>query len=386
MIIRSFIILILMTVLASCSQYYATRPDVDSRIDQWMSQNEYGKIFSTIDNVNKDHPQYKQLQKLLPSLKAAARNYEQEVSEQALKQAQSHHWQKALDIYDAGIKKYPQSTLLRNERQRYLNDRDEYLAYLERKFLYDQGEWLLKALPMQQEIVRTNPKDKSPHQYLEELQKLARETEKKLGRYGLDAMDDEKFLIADRYISLANTLHPKAEYRIALAHIQQRIMDLDAEKNKTEKATEKTKAKRKEANARKQKARNQHLERFFEYFEEAYQRQEWMEAKEYLEEIKRIAPASASSRTRDAELRLREQIDAYIQAQIKSGEHQYSQGEFERALKTWEDALPLAPDNEDLNKHIARAKRVIENLEKLGGRSPAVRFPIGSEPKSETPP
>jgi len=384
MIIRSLIILILMTVLASCSQYYATRPDVDSQIDQWLSQNEYGKIFSTIDNVKKDHPQYKQLQKTLPSLRAAARSYEQAVSEQALKQAQSLHWQKALDIYNAGIKKYPQSTLLRNERQRFLNDRDEYLTYLERKFLYDQGEWLLKALPRQQEIVRTNPKDKSQHEFLEQLQELAGETEKKLGRYGLDAMDSEKLLLADRYLSLANTLHPKAEYRIALAHIQQRIVNLEAEKNKTGKTAEKTKTKRKENISRKQKAHNQHLERFFEYFEEAYQRQEWMEAKDYLEEIKRLSPGSA--RTRNAELRLGEQIDAYIQAQIKSGEHQYSQGEFERALKTWEDALPLDPNNEDLNKHIARAKRVLENLEELGGRSPSVRFPIGSEPKSGTSP
>jgi tetratricopeptide (TPR) repeat protein len=384
MIIRSLIILILMTVLASCSQYYATRPDVDSQIDQWLSQNEYGKIFSTIDNVKKDHPQYKQLQKMLPSLRAAARSYEQAVSEQALKQAQSLHWQKALDIYNAGIKKYPQSTLLRNERQRFLNDRDEYLTYLERKFLYDQGEWLLKALPRQQEIVRTNPKNKSQHEFLEQLQELAGETEKKLGRYGLDAMDSEKLLLADRYLSLANTLHPKAEYRIALAHIQQRIVNLEAEKNKTEKTAEKTKTKRKEDISRKQKANNQHLERFFEYFEEAYQRQEWMEAKDYLEEIKRLSPGSA--RTRNAELRLGEQIDAYIQAQIKSGEHQYSQGEFERALKTWEDALPLDPNNEDLNKHIARAKRVLENLEELGGRSPSVRFPIGSKPKSGTSP
>jgi tetratricopeptide (TPR) repeat protein len=370
----------LMTVLASCSQYYATRSDVDSQIDQWLSHDEYGKIFSTIDNVKKDHPQYTQLQNLLPSLKEAAHNYEQKVCDQAIKQAQSHHWQKALDIFNAGIEHYPQSTLLRNERQRLLNDRDEYLAYLERKFLYDQGEWLLKAVPRQQEIVRTNPKDKSQHQFLEELQELAGETEKKLGRYGLDAMDSEKLLIADRYLSLANTMHPKAEYRIALAHIQQRISTIDEEKSKTVKTT----SIRKEQNTKKQKPSTQHLDRFFEYFEEAYQRQDWMEAKDYLEEIKRISPRS--SRTRDAEQRLKEQIDAYIQAQIKSGEHQYSQGEFERALKTWEDALPLSPDNEDLNKHIARAKRVLENLEELSGRSPSVQFPIGGKPKSDASP
>lgn len=384
MIIRSFIILILVTVLASCSHYYATRSDVDSRINQWLSEDEFGNIFSTIDNVKKDHPQYSQLQRMLPSLREAARNYEQKVSDQALKQAQSLHWQEALDLYNQGIKNYPQSTFLRNERQLFLNDRDEYLTYLERKYLYDEGEWLLKALPRQQEIVRTNPKDKKQQEQLEKLQKIVRETEKKLGRYGLDAMDDDKLLIADRYLSLANTLHPKAEYRIALAHIQQQLLSHEEQKAAVTKPEEKTKTSKKADTTGKQKVSTQKLDRFFGYFEEAYQRQEWMEAKEYLDEIKRLAPRS--SRTRDAEQRLQAQIDAYIQDQIKSGEHQYSQGEFERALKTWEDALPLAPDNEDLNKHIARAKRVIENLEELGGRSPAVSFPIGSTPKNGTSP
>lgn len=379
MMIRVFFVFILVTLLASCSQYYATRTDVGSHIDHWLAQDEYGKIFSTIDNVKKDHPQYSQLQKMLPSIRALAHNYEKTISEQALIQAQSHHWQEAMDIYEQGIEKYPQSVLLRNERQRFLNDRDEYLSYLDRKYLYDQGEWLLKALPRQQEIVRTAPKEKDQHQLLEELQDLARETEKKLGRYGLDAMDAEKFLIADRYLSLANTLHPRAEYRIALAHIQQKISHHDMEKEK-----EKGKEGQKTSSTKKSKISTQHLKRFFEYFEEAYERQEWMEAKEYLAEIKRLAPRS--SKTRDAEQRLQEQIDAYIQAQIESGEHQYSQGEFERALKTWEAALPLAPENEDLNKHIARAKKVLENLEELSGRSPSVRFPIGGEPKNNASP
>jgi hypothetical protein len=384
MIIRSFIILMLVTVLASCSQYYATRSDIDSHINQWLTEDEFGKIFSTIDNVKKDNPQYSQLQKMLPTLREAARNYEQKVCDQALEQAQSLHWQEALDLYNKGIKNYPQSTLLRNERQRFLNDRDQYLNYLERKYLYDQGEWLLKALPRQQEIVRTNPKDKKQQQQLEKLQKIVRETEKKLGRYGLDAMDDDKLLMADRYLSLANTLHPTAEYRTALAYIQQKILSHEEQKTAIKKPEAKTKTSKKADITEKQKVRNQQLDRFFGYFEEAFQRQEWMEAKEYLDEIKRLSPRS--SRTRDAEQRLQTQIDAYIQAQIKSGEHQYSQGEFERALKTWEDALPLAPDNEDLNKHIARAKRVIENLEELGGRSPAVSFPIGSEPNSKPSP
>jgi tetratricopeptide (TPR) repeat protein len=365
--IRSLTIIMLALLLGGCSHYYATRSDVSSRVDEWLKQDKYGNIFYTLDNVKRDHPQYQKLQKMLPEIRQSARQYESRISKEALELARAHQWQEALERYEQGIDKYPQSTLLRNEKQRFLNDRDEYLQYLDRKFSYDQGEWLLKALPRQQEIVRTNPRDSEQKERLEELQELARQTEKQIGRFGLEAMKAEKFLIADRYLSLANNLHPRSEYRIALAQIQQKSLP-----------TPKSKPAQKDYQTKKKKLNTAQLNRFHQYFEEAYEREEWSEAKNYLEQIQRLSPMS--KRTQEADNKLALKINDYIQQQIKLGEHQYSQGEFERALKTWESALPLDPDNEDLNKHIIRAQKVLKNLEELEGRSPSVRFPVESEP------
>lgn len=362
---RSLAILILSILLGACSHYYATRSDVSSRINEWLTQDEFGNIYYTLDNVKNDHPQYQQLQKMRPAIRKAAQQYETSVSKEALKLAQNHQWQAALESYEEGIDKYPQSTLLRNEKQRFLNDRDVYLQYLDRKYLYDQGEWLLKALPWQQEIIRTKPRDKEQRKRLKDLEELAAQAEKQIGHYGLEALKAEKFLVADRYLSLANNLHPRSEYRIALAQIQQKTLSPG-------------KPAPKEYQSKKKKLNRAQLNRFHDYFEEAFERQEWSEAKNYLDQIKRLSPGS--KQTRATEKKFQEQIDVYIQEQIKQGEHQYSQGEFERALKTWESALPLAPDNKDLNKHIIRAKKVLKNLEELGGRSPSVRFPVESEP------
>jgi tetratricopeptide (TPR) repeat protein len=368
---RSLTILCLSLLLGACSHYYATRSDVSSRINEWLAQNEFGNIYYTLENVKSDHPQYQQLQKMRPAIRKAAQQYETSVSKEALKLAQDHQWQAALECYEEGIDQYPQSTLLRNEKQRFLNDRDEYLSYLDRKYLYDQGEWLLKALPRQQEIVRTKPRDKAQQKRLEELEELAKQSEKLIGRYGLEAMKAEKLLVADRYLSLANNLHPRSEYRIALAQIQQKTLAPDKPAAKV-------------YQSKKKKLNRAQLDRFHGYFEEAFERKEWFEAKNYLDQIKRLSPGS--KQTRAVEKKFQEQIDVYVQEQIKQGEHQYSQGEFERALKTWESALPLAPENKDLNKHIIRAKKVLKNLEELGGRSPSVRFPVESEPGTDPSP
>lgn len=371
---RWLCILILPLLLWSCSNYYATRAEVYEKIDLWLEQDEYGKIFSTIDKVKKNHPQYQQLQKRLPAIKASARVYEGHISTEALKLAQKHQWQQALDLYDRGLKKYPQSTLLDNERQRFLNDRAEYLKYLDRKYLFDQAEWLLKALPRQEEIARTNPEDRDQLRLLKELQELSIHTEIQLGKYGLDAMASQRYLLADRYLSLAHTLYPRPEYQDALDVIKlqgTRQVILGKKETPPTKATSKPRIK--------QQSSKQRLSKYFKYFEEAYERQDWSEARDYLDQIRAIAPKH--TKTLEAEERLREKVDAYILQQIKIGEHQYSQGEFELALKTWEAALPMQPDNEDLNKHIARAKKVLKNLEELSGRSPSIRFPVESEPK-----
>lgn len=373
---RWLCILVLPLLLWSCSNYYATRSEVYGKVDLWLEQDEYGKIFSTLDKVKKDHPQYKQLQQRMPAIRESARAYEQRISAEALKLAQKHQWQQAMELYDRGLKKYPQSALLGNERQRFLTDRAEYLKYLDRKYLYDQAEWLLKALPRQEEITRTNPKDSDQHRLLKQLQGMAIHTEIQLGRYGFEAMESERYLLADRYISLAYTLYPRPEYQDALETIKRqgmRRIEQEEKESSPAKVVSKPRAKQPK----------QKLARYFEYFEEAYERKDWPEASDYLDQIKRIAPRH--SKTLEAEERLSEQIDAYIMQQIKIGEHQYSQGEFELALKTWEAALPMQPDNEELNKHITRAKKVLKNLEELSGRSPSISFPVEGEPEKTAP-
>jgi len=365
---RIFIILVLCLPLWSCATYYATRDDVVSQLRSWEQEKEYGKIFNTLDQLKPKHEQYRQLQRMKPRLLEDARKYERSVSTNALKQAQKQDWPKALMIFDEGLEKYPQSTFIKNEKEKFLADREQYLHYLERKYLYERAEWLIRAIPQQQKIVDTNPKDSAQEKRLKKLQSLSEETADLLAEYGKEALKADRRMIASRSLTLANTLQPDDEYSQLLKQI---------------KATGKQKPKKKYSSDSKSSAsqqadtRQQALQQLRTRFELAYKNQDWAEAIDRMEAIEAIDPTSNT--TKKARKRLDKQVDAYVKQQIKLGEHQYSQGDFTVALETWEAAHPLAPDNKALNKYIQRAHRVLESLKELSGRPPAIRFPVEDE-------
>ena len=365
---RIFIILVLCLPLWSCATYYATRDDVVSQVRSWEQEKEYGKIFNTLDQLKPKHEQYQQLQRMKPRLQEDARKFERSVSTKALEQAQKQDWPKALMIFDEGLDKYPQSTFIKNEREKFLADREQYLHYLERKYLYERAEWLIRAIPQQQKIVDTNPKDSAQKKRLKKLQSLSAETAELLAEYGKEALRADRRMVASRSLTLANTLQPDDEYSQLLKQI---------------KTTGKKKPKKKYSSVSKtsdvQQADNQLklLQQLRASFELAYKNQDWAEAIDHMEAIEAIDPGSKA--TKQDRKRLDKKVDAYVKQQIKLGEHQYSQGDFTVALETWEAAHPLAPDNKALNKYIQRARRVLESLKELSGRPPAIRFPVEDE-------
>ncbi len=350
--------------LAGCASYYASRPEVAERIDRWLAEDRYGLVLDTIAAMKPDHPQYRMLHRRLPAIRQQAQAYARRMAREALALARQRKWQQALERYDEALAHYPQSRYLQQERARFLADREAWLGRLDRKWLQQQGEWLLKALPLQREIVATNPRDRAQQERLKELQALRHETAQGLTRHGLKAMEQQNFVLASRLLGLANELEPTPRTRIALSRIQTRSARAASHRDA-------------EARHRLQQLRQQQFRQYLGYFDEAFSRQDWLEARAYLEELRRLAPDSAELKKRARQLK--ERIDAHVARETERGERQYSQGEFEQALKTWQAVQPLAPDNRRLAENIARARRVIANLRALGQRPPLLRFPVEGE-------
>ena len=58
-------------------------------------------------------------------------------------------------------------------------------------------------------------------------------------------------------------------------------------------------------------------------------------------------------------------ITSKIKRGIETGRTHYRRGQIQPAVDTWNELVRLEPDNEELNAHIARAQRVLDNLDQL---------------------
>ncbi len=358
---RLVLLVLMLLQLASCASYYASRPEVAERIDRWLAEDRYGLVLDTIEAMKPNHPQYRLLHRRLPAIRRQAQAYARRMAREALALARQRKWQQALARYDEALAHYPQSRYLKQERARFLADREAWLGRLDRKWLQYQGEWLLKALPLQREIVATNPRNRVQQERLKKLQALRHETARGLARHGLKAMEQQNFVLASRLLGLANELEPTPRTRIALSRIQTRSARAASHRDE-------------DTRRRLQHLRRQQFRQYLGYFDEAFSRGDWLEARAYLEELRRLDPKSAEVKQRAR--RLKERIDSHVAQEMERGERQYSQGEFEQALKTWQAVQPLAPDNRRLAENIARARRVIANLRALGQRPPLLSFPV----------
>jgi hypothetical protein len=72
---------------------------------------------------------------------------------------------------------------------------------------------------------------------------------------------------------------------------------------------------------------------------------------------------------------LKKHIGTGLAQHMEAGRHQYSNGQIKKALSIWTPLQSIAPDNAKLNDYIARAKRVLNKLEKLSNTPPTIRLP-----------
>jgi tetratricopeptide (TPR) repeat protein len=66
--------------------------------------------------------------------------------------------------------------------------------------------------------------------------------------------------------------------------------------------------------------------------------------------------------------RLQREINEYVQEELSAGNSFYRAGNYEQAIKAWENIVELEPDNEAVKSKIERAHVIIENLTTLRER------------------
>jgi len=340
---------LLSITLSGCAQLHLVRPDMTEQVDIWLVEKEYGKVLGYIEILPSTHSDYAALQARLPEIQSLVTNLEKGIVARGERLTRQKQWQDALDVYEIGLAKLPKSATINAARTRCLAKRAAQLEDLRNQALLAKGDWLTRDTPLQREIARVSPHDSQARRRLKENSREVEKTAGKLYSCGQRALARGEHNLALQCLSLAHTLTPTREIGTALA--------------RTKMAVAVQKAKRHGKKRRLSQARASTIQNIVDAYEKAYANGDLLRARKHLNKLSSLEPDDTEITQMEADL------DAAIAFKIKrgieTGRALYSRGQIQPAVDAWNELVRLEPDNEELNAHIARAHRVLDNLDKL---------------------
>jgi hypothetical protein len=347
------ILFLLLAYLTGCGTAFVAskQDDILTQIDVWSAENEYAKAFSTLGYVKQSHPQYKALQLRKSKLLVQASEYEQQVDTQVKSYIREKQWAKALDLIDEAKIKYPHSDKddkrLLGYTEKYFNEKQEKaLVVIEKKILLAKTQWMIAARPIYKEKLNTEPRNEELKKQWAELQKESQQMAQELTLLSLQAIERKHYQTAKLRINQAIELEKNEERKNILSKLKNRSKANYKKRQKTDK--------------RKRKIKQTTI---LDDIENSYRAGEYLKAKQLIQSLE--ATKEESIHLKQLEQELERSIQYTVERLMSQANKHYTNGNFQLAIRLWEQALIYDPDNVLAKKNIQRAEKVIEKLSTL---------------------
>lgn len=340
--------LFILPFLSGCGTAFiaAKQDDIITQIDVWATENEYAKAFTTIDYVKQSHPQYATLQTRKKTLLTQAIEYQQNIEQQVKLFIKERQWAQALDLLDQAKKKYPQGKILAKIEQHLLTQQQKTLAIINQKIMLARSQWMIKNLPIYEEKLNTDPRNKTLKKQLEQLHKEAGKLAQKLTIMAQNKADEKHYKTAKVRIKQA----------IALENNEQRQKILAQLKSRSKKSYTKQKKKRRKTRKKQQITLLQEIQSSYS-------------AGDFLKTRRLILSLDDNERSNIQLMQLEQELDRSINYTIRQllsdANKNYTNGEFHQAINLWQQVLIYDPEHVMAKKNIQRAEKVIDKLNSL---------------------
>jgi hypothetical protein len=348
--------------------------DQPKDLDSLLEQHEYARARL----LTSRHPSLDTLE-LQTRIAAEETSYEKNIYSQARELQAGNDLLGAVQLLSGALQKVPHSTSLRELRNVIEPERIKQLQANEREQLIAHARYILD----QQQLYRNqaNLQSLSLGQRWENTrtQKEAKELSEELMRHGQQAIKTENQDLAKTCLQLSQSLHKTPEVDALLSDI------LAKEEAGKQIVIKKTRLAQKKASIRKEKTRKKKqqdqkikTEVLLAETQQALEKDDLQVARAAFVQI----PSSAIT---DSEvLATQDDLDQAVHVRVKklmaAGDAQYRADNVLLAVRTWTEALSLAPDNQYLRERVERANKVLARLEELKRQQhrqpPALTLPV----------
>ena len=312
--------------------------------------------------------------------------YEQQIISDAETAANENRWAAAFKLYQQALNSFPDSLILQQANNALHQRQTAELAKLEQERLIARGEWLLKDLAISQLTGNEAPESwfaAHTHPATKKHQEATNLAEQ-LAKLGQQALAQNNLDLAAQALPLAWKLAPTTNHealqnqlRLALKPPGQRSATTLSSHAPSAPLPPLTPLTMQQPEAAPPAASEKpatpvptelpydqkNNKRLLTDFKRSLKNGHFTEARQLLEKLQKQGIDKTTITN------LQQQLNDNVAGQVKSlmadGVNDYSQQRYEAALKAWQRAQTLEPDNTQLAAHIERVNKVLEKLQGL---------------------
>jgi len=352
---------LLLPVLSGCSGMDTIRlgQDKPEDLDKLLQQHEYARVrqltskYASLDTVA--------IQTRISNDESA---YEQQVHAEVLALESGNDLLGAVQLLSTALQKIPHSNSLRELRNAIEPERVKQLQSNEQEQLIARARYILNQQKLYQEQANleapTRGQRREHKRNIKEAQSLAED----LLKHGQQAFDLNQIALAKTCLQLSQELNQTPEADAMLAQVQA------TEDAHQQVAIQETRLAKKKAKIKKARSRKK------EQLDDRKKTEILIAGARQALEVDDLQAASAavvqipSSADNSSEvLAIREDLDRAVNMRVKklmaTGDAQYRADNVLQAVRSWTEALSLAPDNRFLRDRVERANKVLARLEEL---------------------
>ncbi len=356
------LILVMIVPLSGCLQSFIPiqLSARDSKIDQWVSDKQFGRAIRAMEHKTKKQPSKRNKIKLL-EIKTAAARFEKRIIARVNKKTRNGKWSSAFVILDDSLRSFPESKKLNHYRLSLSSTQTKTIKHARLKLVAIQAQYLLQTKPIYAKLAKVDPADTDIAWKLKKTILEIKETSHSLFVSGTQAIKQKNLELAQSYLELADQLNPTQNTTKALADLAQlRITRLQMRHQRLAKMRA---AKIRTPLNNQQKLKHKKLMSLARTIRGALRRAEYDRASKILSKVSLIAPDHPEI------ARLRLDVDRSIHSKVRTLVHRgndlYSKGHIKQARSSWTQALKLSPQNKQVQSSVARANRVLSKLREI---------------------
>ena len=357
---RLIALLGLLAILAGCQHLSDIRmePDRPGDLGTLMLEQEYGRAQQLL-------VQYPDLDTAgtRTELNERISTYESVVLSDARTRESNDDLYGANELLVVALRKLPDSARLNEYKSRLDAERAERLRENERRELLVDAEYYVAQQEIYEEHLNLDAPSLVQRLKNSYSQQQAHELAAKLLTCGEECLQEDDLELADKCLHYARLINDTPEVSAAISQLES---SRAAQRQSDEKKTRVIQVKEEKRLARKHRNKTQEV---LENTEQALDNNDLPAAYRIFRELPK--GGKESSKLVAVRTRLNNAIQSKVREMTSEGDKQYRADHVVSAIRSWEGALELDPDNPELSERLERARKVLARLEELKNKQRA---------------